>query len=200
MNILSLIEKALFKSFQSKLKMSEKEAQESASLFIQKVGEYKPSAKEQKETEMFHLLGSHCDTFQHFIQTVHTKYIDTIFWLSKDSTHEELSKAYEALCHYEYSYRRYNKDILELLDISNIGNRTSLGQFLLHPSKKYSYFENEIIKAYIKGLKYWKIESKDMSQNEEDKLKSNIEKILNFYPFIKANEEAMSIEIPKCKW
>lgn len=198
MNLLSLIEKALKRSFQTKLKMSDSEANKSASEIIQKIQDYKPSEKEKEETYMFHSLGMLLDIFISFFRHIQYNDIDTISILSNDKDYNEIKNNYNELCNYEYSYKKYNKQVIRLLEISNIGNRTSLGQFLLHPSKKYCYFENEIIKAYIRGLKYWKRESKYMSENEESKLKSNIDKILFFYPFIKDNKEAMSIEIPKC--
>lgn len=185
MNLLSLIQKALCKSFQSKLKMNENDARNYASKIITESESYKISTKEQKEIEVFDLLFSYCNKLQYFIEGLNIKNIDTISILANQDKYEMINKSYNNLCFYEKSYKKYKKEILKILDYSNIGNRTSLGQFLLHPSEKYSYYENIIIKAYLKGIRYWNLESKYMSQEEEQNLKYKIDKISSLYPFIK---------------
>ena len=67
MNLLSLIQKALCKSFQSKLKMNENDARNYASKIITESESYKISTKEQKEIEVFDLLFSYCNKLQYFI-------------------------------------------------------------------------------------------------------------------------------------
>lgn len=198
MKFLSLFKNAFKKTLIDKLNYNEKEVESSISKIIGSIHEQKDSSNNQ-EVEIFNELGNLCDVFQYFFEYSLIKYTDGILYLSNDSNFYKLKDSYNKLCYYENNYKKYNKEILRLLDISKIGNRTNLGQFLLHPSRNYVSFEKKVVELYIKGLKYWKKESKYMSQNEEIRLNSNIKKILEFYPFIKNYKDAMTVSIPKCE-
>lgn len=195
------VEKIIQDCFVKELDMNKEDSSILASEIMAKVRDYKQTPLEKRENEISNNIFNSCRVIIDFIDIIRSKdTYDTIFWLGKTDKCQQFNKSINMLCVYEKSEKKYNKYVLETLRLYDIGPRTLLGQFLLHPSIKYKYIQDEIIKSYIKGMKFWIKESKEMSTKEESELHNNVRNAIEFYPFIKNNQEAMNIEIPTCGW